>query len=707
MAKRPFNVMDALYLGNPPKAQDPFEDSPLIRNITGGKKTRTKGPRVLPPKPKASDYVNTAVNMALAARPSAVQQNALELGKQVGAALPDMVQNFNLSDLVPDVSGYADYVRNDPANAFADFNVVGAGRDFLRDFERAAELRAQGRDEEAADLEKFALPFLALGAIPGGKGARGVKKGVEEAVELAAKGEGRAAAKGTKAFAAVREGAAPERQTAVQRIPMRESAPELPSGVTGSYDATRNEPFTFRGKQPWELTSSEMADLGDKLGVPNLGPLNPPKTYRYMDEGEFEVPGGLEGTFTYEDMMRLKGQGINADRIDPSLHQDIQRKLMRSMEGEDGLSDARVIQGLTFGMTSPNQPLFPNQLAMSRLRPASQEQLQQVVDMRPWGLNDPVSAAERAALSKELTSAYGLNAGAAGGLGVSGSVDYSRLADMNDLFLRDPAFFHRAEGEDWTDFVQRINNQIPGLGNKTTSFGVAWQPEAGVSAIDRHMVNRYMDTLLADEARRAAFENRALNLARTRAAREGKEGPSDFSGVKHGLIQELLLSEVGKSPGMKLRTSEGLLNPRIPEGLRGTEWIAEPHALELMGDDYKAIIAANEAATQGSGLHLFGNQWNIWDRIRRRFEPHENMFPGLELIPRMSVDQLKVIDKGHALSGHKNYTKELIDGDPRLQPTKPVAHEGLRYFSTGGFAVRKQKNLSAKPRGTKASRRGA
>ena len=509
------------------------------------------------------------------------------------------------------------------------------------------------------------------------------------------------------AFTVVREGPAPERKTAVNRIPMRESAPELPSGVTGSYDATRNEPFTFRGKQPWELTSSEMADLGDKLGVPNLGPLNPPKTYRYMDQGEFEVPGGLEGTFTYEDMMRLKGQGINADRIDPSLHQDIQRKLMRSMEGEDGLSDARVIQGLTFGMTSPNQPLFPNQLAMSRLRPASQEQLQQVVDLRPWELNEAVTKAQRAQGSKDITGAYGLNAGKAGGLGVSGSVDYSRLADMNDLFLRDPAFFHRAEGEDWTDFVERVNNQLPGMGNKTTSFGVAWQPEAGVSAIDRHMVNRYMDTLLGNDARRAAFEERALNLARSRAAKSGKEGPADFGGVNHGLIQELLLSEVGKSPAMNTRTSKGLLNPRIPESLQGVDWIAEPGKLELMGDDYKAIIAANEAATKGSGLHLFGNQWNVWDRIRRRFEPHENMFPGLELVPRMSVDQLRVINKNHALSGHKNYTKEIVDGDPRLQPTKPVAHEGLRYFSTGGFAVRKQKNLSAKPRGTKASRRGA
>jgi hypothetical protein len=498
---------------------------------------------------------------------------------------------------------------------------------------------------------------------------------------------------GTRTFAAVREEPAPERTTAQTRVPLRETTPELPSSVTGSYDAARNEPVTFRGKQPWELTGNEMADFGDALGAPNLGPLSDPKMFKYTTGDTFEVPGGLEGKFTYEDMVRMKGQGINPDLIDPSLHRDIQSKLMRSMAEPEGLSDARVMQGLTFGMTSPNQPLFPNQLAMSRFRPVSREQMEQVVAMRPWALNDLVTAAQRGRTSRDIADAYGINAAERGGLGVSGSVDYSRFADLNDMFLRDPAFFHRAEGEDWTDFVQRINSQVPGLGNKTTSFGVAWQPDAGVSAIDRHMVNRYADTLLADPARRAAFQERVLRLAQTQALRKNLPLPETFDDVNHGLVQQVLLSEVGKSPGMKLFTASGELNPELPPSLAGTDWVAPPHEVELMGDDYKSIIAANEAATQGSGLHLFGNQWNVWDRIRRRLEPHENMFPGLELIPRMNPEQLRVVDRQHMESGHKNYTKEIVDGDPRLQPTKPVSHEQMRHFSRGGFAVRKPRSL--------------
>ena len=605
----------------------------------------------------------------------------------------------------------------------ADFRLLGKGLKALSVKETAAEQKAaargaaateKARAKAAADAEKARAKAAADAEKARAKAKADKEKARAKAKEQAARAkaaaqaaaarkEQQAAARraateqrrltGSPTFAAVREGEAPARATAQTRIPLRETTPALPSSVTGSYDATRNEPVTFRGKQPWELTSNEMADFGDALGVPNIGPLNDPKTFRYTTGEEFQIPGGLNDNFTYEDMLWMKSRGINPDQIDPSLHRDIQAKLMRSMKEPEGLSDARVMQGLTFGMTSPNQPLFPNQLAMSRFRPVSREQMQQVVAMRPWDLNDPVTAEQRAAVRRELAKAYGINAAERGGLGVSGSVDYSRFADLNDMFLRDPAFFHRGQGEDWTDFVQRINSQVPGLGNKTTSFGVAWQPDAAVSAIDRHMVNKYADTLLADPARRAAFQDRVLRLARARAGGKGGALPETFEDVNDGIVQEVLLSEVGESPSMNLFTAKGELNPNLPPSLAVLNETAPPEKVELMGDDYKSIIAANEAASQGSGLHLFGNQWNVWDRIRRRLEPHENMFPGLELIPRMSPEQLRVIDRQHMLSGHKNYTKEMVDGDPRLQPTKPVPHERMRHFSRGGLAVRKPRSL--------------
>lgn len=493
-------------------------------------------------------------------------------------------------------------------------------------------------------------------------------------------------------FAVARSGpSAKQKPLAHERRALPETAPELPSSVTGSFDASQNVPVTYKGKQPWELTPTEMADMGEALGVPNLGPLNQPVSFPYEGGGgRFEIPGGLEGSFTYEDMLKMKASGIDPSQIDPGLHQAIQQKLMRSMDEPAGLSDAKVLSGLTFGYTSPNNPLTPNQLATSRLRMASMEDLDRIINSRPWSLTDAVTPEDRAKFSDMVANYLGLGAASKGGLGVRGSVDYSGYTDFLDMFRRDPAFFHRKEGEEWPAFVERVATQVPGLSNKTGSFGLAWQPDAGVSAIDRHMANKYMDTILADPAKRDAFEKRALNLAAIRAAKEGKEAPASFNELNHGLIQELLLSEVGNSPTPKFRLKTGEINPAVPEHLAEVDWISEPEKAELMGQTYKDVVNANEAAMAGSGLHLFGNQWNIWDRIRRRLEPHENMFPGLENIPRLSVDQMRVIDAAHGRSGHKNYSKDMSTGEVRLRPTREVDYEEFRYFKKGGFSAKKR-----------------
>ena len=555
-----------------------------------------------------------------------------------------------------------------------DFTPAGAA--FVGN-EAALAVREGKRGEAAANVALAALP------LPGaGKAAKKVAK-------AAAKAEGKPT-RAIQRFAVPRSGpSAKQRPLAQTRTPMRESAPSLPASVSGSFDASQNVPMTYKGMQPSELTSSQVADLGDALGIENLGPLNEPVSFPYEAGGgeRFDIPGGLEGKFTYEDMLKMKASGIDPSRIDPELHRGIQRKLMLSMDEPQGLSDAKVLSGLTFGYTSPNNPLTPNQLATSRLRMNSMEDLDRIISSRPWALSDAVTKDQRENFSEELANRMGLGAASKGGIGARGSVDYSGYTDFLDLFRRDPAFFQRGEGEDWTALVERLATQVPGLSNKTGSFGVAWQPDAGVSAIDRHMANRYMDTILADPAKRDAFEKRALNLARTRAAAEGKEAPASFGDLNKGLIQELLLAEVGNSPSPKFRLKTGDINPAVPDYLADVDWISEPQKAELMGQTYKDVVNANEEAMVGSGLHLFGNQWNIWDRIRQRLEPHENMFPGLENIPRLSVDQMRIVDAAHGLTGHKNYSK---DAEFRLQPTKAGDYRKFRYFAEGGFAAKKR-----------------
>jgi len=555
-----------------------------------------------------------------------------------------------------------------------DFTPAGAA--FVGN-EAALAVREGKRGEAAANVALAALP------IPGaGKAAKKVAKAVAKAEPKPARAIQR--------FAVPRSGpSSKERPLAQTRTPLRESAPSLPASVSGSFDASQNMPMTYKGTQPSELTSGQVADLGDALGIENLGPLNEPVSFPYEGGGgeRFDIPGGLEGKFTYEDMLKMKASGIDPSRIDPELHRGIQRKLMLSMDEPQGLSDAKVLSGLTFGYTSPNNPLTPNQLATSRLRMNSMEDLDRIISSRPWALSDAVTKEQREDFSEELANRMGLGAASKGGIGARGSVDYSGYTDFLDLFRRDPSFFHRGEGEDWTALVERLATQVPGLSNKTGSFGVAWQPNAGVSAIDRHMANRYMDTILADPAKRDAFEKRALNLAATRAAAEGKQAPASFGELNKGLIQELLLAEVGNSPSPKFRLKTGDINPAVPDYLADVDWISEPQKAELMGQTYKDVVNANEEAMAGSGLHLFGNQWNIWDRIRQRLEPHENMFPGLENIPRLSVDQMRIVDAAHGLTGHKNYSK---DAEFRLQPTKRGDYRKFRYFAEGGFAAKKR-----------------
>jgi hypothetical protein len=558
-----------------------------------------------------------------------------------------------------------------------------------RDAARAEEERVAALAVRKAEQAPVKAAVAAPSVVPVVKNVEKAPAKVVAPLAAPKRSAGRSAEAKTT-FASVREGPAPDRSLAVERTPLPETDPSLPAGVTGSYNAAEDVPFTFRGKGPTEMTSSDVADLGDALGVSRLGPLNEPQSFGNVGgSGDVRIPGGLNDKFTYEDMMYLKGQGIDPSTLDPSFHQDLQAKLMRSMQPDTGtLPDAQVLSGLHFGITSPNAPLLPNQMTMSRFRPSSQEQVGQMIGLRPWGLNDPVSGADREVLDSAIAQKYGINAGSAGGLGIRGSMQHDRLPDLHDLFLRDPTFFHRGADEPWSNLVERVANQVPGLSNKTGSFGVAWQPDAGVSAVDRHMLAQYGGNVFENPEDYDAFKQRALALYQKDAVSKGRSViPQAYEDLPHGFQQDMLLGAAGKNPGGMFRLKSGDINPALPEHLSATDWIAEPSNYKLMGPGYRRVVEANEDAMQGSGLSLFGNQWNIWDRLRRRLEPHENMFPGLELVPRPNVDQLQDVSRNYTLSGHKNYSKVPGADEfdiPRLQPTKPVDYTGLRYFAKGG-----------------------
>ncbi len=442
---------------------------------------------------------------------------------------------------------------------------------------------------------------------------------------------------------------------------------------TGSLNPLDNVPVRFRGKEPAQFTPEDWKDFGDHYGTPNLGPLSPPVTYKDVNGNDFIVPGGTEGKWTYLDLLHMKANPINPANIDRELHADMQRKLGRTMTPEN-LSDADVWNGLVFGITSPNNPLFPNQMTASRLRLRSPEMIDDLASMVPWKPGDKVTPQQRKVVSDNIAQRFGLAAADKGGLGIRGSADYSRVGEMAQMFKLNPNFFRKRPDEDWSQAVERISSQISGLSMKTGALGMVWQDpaNAAIAAVDRHMA-RELDRvggIFEGPAQRTAWQNRGI-------ARWNKCHPDDPAKSwtdlmskrgSDGFVGEMLLDHVSNAATNKFRMKGGEVNPNIPEHLASANWVREPESVVKMGEAYKRALAVNQKLADESGLNLFMSQWMEWDRIRHRFELHENMFPGLSNLPAPSLDQLRAVDLAHKLTGHKTYTK---GADSMLRPTRP------------------------------------
>jgi hypothetical protein len=465
-------------------------------------------------------------------------------------------------------------------------------------------------------------------------------------------------------------------------VPMLLGNPEL----RGSMSTLENLPFTYRGKGPAEWTPEEFAEVGQHFGVPRLGPASPPKAFKYADGESFSIPGGLKGEFTYYDLLQMKAQGIDPSRIPRELHTELQQKLMRSMDVAQPVSPERTWSGLMFGMTSPNNPLFPNQLTQSILRIREPGLRQQLAEAIPWQVGDKVSQEARLAASDNIAAMLGINAGSKGGLGVRGSMDYTRIAELAQMWEKNPTWFSKTDAESWPNYVERLSSQVTGLSMKTGSFGGVWQDpaHAGVSAIDRHMVNEFERTgkLFQNRTEQKAFEQRAVERWNNANEDDPVTRYAQLKQKGEGFLTKMKLEYVGNEQQVKLRTRKGDISPSVPSHLTNVDWPSEPSHVKVMGEAYRRALDWNQKLATQHGLNLFPSQWLEWDRIRRRFEPHENMFPGLERMPAMSREQLRKVSEEHTASGHKTYGKtEGEEGQMNLQPTRPRSNPaGFAYF---------------------------
>lgn len=541
-----------------------------------------------------------------------------------------------------------------------------------------------GKVAKAARASEEELARIAEGLVVGGKkAAKGAKPGAKPGKKV------------TGAVAADLDG--------LKLPPPRQG----PLGVDGTLGLPEEQqlPVTFNGKDVADFDPEDWGAFGRLYGVDNLGPTSNAEWQAGLvpvqtNSGRtVTIPGG-EGPFTYYDLLHLKAQGIDPNDLPPELHRSIHNRMVAAM-GQGDLSNERITNQLIFGMISPNQPLTPNELALQRAMVKGPQ------DMRTWNSmpgrdykEGSLPEADRQAVSAEISRALGLGArtrNGEGGIGASGSANYYDIGEMTQK-MRDRPDFYRfnpndntmggmSDSEKWSTFVSRVLNETRGLSAKTGSLATVWQDpqNAAISAIDRHMATLFRDDMFPDEAAKQAWGEKTVRMYNRLHPDTPISSIEELDAAPGGrtVFVDSALAYVNNLPEAKTRVAKtGDFNPRVPEALQNTNWISgEPEKTAMIQGPYVRALEANQARASEEGQGLFSNQWMLWDRIRHRLEPHEILYPGLEKLPRMNMDQMRRVRQDLSDAGY-------MASEGGVRPLPSASRAG--YFSVapvGGAAL--------------------
>ena len=224
---------------------------------------------------------------------------------------------------------------------------------------------------------------------------------------------------------------------------------------------------------------------------------------------------------------------------------------------------------------------------------------------------------------------------------------------MAQMVRKKPDFFRfkgageggKSHEENWANFVDRIITQVPGLKAKTGAFSTVWQDpaEAGVSAIDRHMlaiirdnvfdspaaakkwntdtIKKWNDSVKKYNQEAAKFNKNPKNTAK-RTPRKPIASIDDLSTTPGGTeyFNEEMFKTVNNPAEPKIRTQKGDVSPAVPTHLRpeNADYVKEPTHAVAMSPGYKRGLqdVSKQAARPGS-TGLFSDQWYLWDPQRR------------------------------------------------------------------------------------------
>ena len=407
----------------------------------------------------------------------------------------------------------------------------------------------QTQAERKADATQTRLqPEVSQQQRPlGDEGRQATEAGGRNRIERGQEGQGQGGAvrqEGDVRFMPAEEEAA--RKQVAESLPRRASFEA--QGVTR--DESGN--IFFKGKEPKDWTPTEFEEYGKAFGVPNLGPLSEIANIPSDVAGNpARIPGGLEGKFTYYDLLWLKANPVDVANLPETTHAKLTAKLASTMAPTPG-EKVSSFNSIVFGMLSPNAPLLPNEMGQSRLRFGSMEDVRKFASLYP---ENPTKENLKE-LNQRLKKELGFISAGKGGLGIAITADISNIVNAARLFTKNPDFFVKKANESWADFVDKLTTQIKGFGTKTGSFGSVWQDplKASISAMDRHMARIFGQELLGNPELRKRFEGIVVDRFNS-MLKKSKEATSAFNRrLKNAEEKGKRIEEINKDDPKTLKT---------------------------------------------------------------------------------------------------------------------------------------------------------
>jgi len=537
-----------------------------------------------------------------------------------------------------------------------------------------------GRDFERArrDKDKLGMALASLGAVPVVGGVANAANKVRKGAKVA---EAANDAVNRPSLRAVVEDAVRQAETKAAPDPATANIkPKVPKITLDLRTPEGEAEFVKKyGRKPVHtMTEQErVAKFGRAMAETPEVRLSDLKSRR-----ELAIPGGLDKDappMTLADQAKISAQAIDYNDLDPRLALDIHKRLVQSVDPGADPSRLELMNRLGFGVTSGNAPITKNLVEWAQMRPRSEEEIADWASYSPVGLNQAIpgeGAANR--FNSAINEAYGVQASARGGTGVANTANRQYVSELASMLRQNDQFFRRRPDEPEASYVERLMNQVRGLGPKTGSLGFAMvEPQtSNISAIDRHIADLTREAIRSNAGTRAVYEQQMLNAynnaqPKSRQAKMYETARRRAGDDADRIEAEQFRNVVSTPQETKFRDAKtGDIRSTIPAHLRNLPFY-EPDKAATIGPMYATALRMIKEGGEPRGIGGFSNQWFDWDFQRSRAEPHAALNPMATTMERMTPEEYKLVRDTFSEAGAMRTSKNPQTG--RLEPLKATS----------------------------------